>query len=139
MYNPEKKKEKKRYLFLKISIPVIVASIALLLSSRGIRTNIFNQLTSLRTQNEEFLTRMKDVLVDKKTPVLLRAKVSFLRGINKLNTYSINALSNLDHGKNYFTGKVADNVPYAGSVMTAINNKLRPIFSGFVRTSSLSK
>lgn len=139
VYNPEIKSSKKRKIFTITSISALIIIIALSLASRKLRVDATKLLENLKNTNEELLNQAQNALSSKDVSLLFKAKVHTLRFFNQVSTSTINFLANLDHGKNFITGKVSDEIPLLKKTIGNINSKLQPFFQNTVKSATFRK
>lgn len=139
VYNPEIKKERERNLALKISVVSLIVGVAVSLASRRVRFNLVKMLQTIRTKNEEVLAKTTEAITSKEAPLLLRAKISFMRVVRRVSDSFLNILGNVDHYKNKLSGQVTENIPFFSRAIKWVNGKLTPIFTGTVKGASIDK
>lgn len=139
VYNPALKKNRKRSIAIKLGIAALLFGGVLALSSRKFRLNTVELLESLNAQSETLLNKSKETIVNKEMSLFLKVRIAVFGFINRLTNYFINILGNLDHGKNFLTGKIADKIPFGRKVTTFLNDKFKPFFTGSVTTAATDK
>lgn len=139
VYNPEVQNNRRRLTALKIGVVTLIVGAVVSLASRRVRFNLVKMLQTLRTKNEEILTRTSEAIASKEAPFVLRAKIGIMRVVRRVSDSFLNILGNVDHYKNRLSGQVTDNIPVVSRAVRWVNGKLTPLFTGTVKGASVDK